>query len=74
MDFWSCFVSHFGSFENIRLSINMDNALSLTKFQLYLQWATFLDSEGRIMDSKALRKRIFYGGIEHSLRKEVCTL
>ncbi|RVW47505.1 TBC1 domain family member 15 [Vitis vinifera] len=51
----------------------MDNALSLTKFQLYLQWATFLDSEGRIMDSKALRKRIFYGGIEHSLRKEVWT-
>ncbi|XP_059596503.1 uncharacterized protein LOC100260961 isoform X4 [Vitis vinifera] len=38
-----------------------------------LEWATFLDSEGRIMDSKALRKRIFYGGIEHSLRKEVWT-
>ncbi|KAJ9688709.1 hypothetical protein PVL29_014384 [Vitis rotundifolia] len=37
------------------------------------EWATFLDSEGRIMDSKALRKRIFYGGIEHSLRKEVWT-
>ncbi|XP_034699724.1 TBC1 domain family member 17 isoform X4 [Vitis riparia] len=38
-----------------------------------LEWAAFLDSEGRIMDSKALRKRIFYGGIEHSLRKEVWT-
>ncbi|XP_034699722.1 TBC1 domain family member 17 isoform X2 [Vitis riparia] len=37
------------------------------------EWAAFLDSEGRIMDSKALRKRIFYGGIEHSLRKEVWT-
>eukprot|EP00268_Persea_americana_P036537 TRINITY_DN3603_c0_g1_i1.p1 TRINITY_DN3603_c0_g1~~TRINITY_DN3603_c0_g1_i1.p1 ORF type:complete len:627 (-),score=103.60 TRINITY_DN3603_c0_g1_i1:790-2670(-) len=35
------------------------------------EWATFLDGEGRIMDSKALRKRIFYGGVEHSLRKEV---
>ncbi|KAB2071936.1 hypothetical protein ES319_A08G257000v1 [Gossypium barbadense] len=35
------------------------------------EWATFLDSEGRVVDSKALRKRIFYGGIEHKLRKEV---
>ncbi|PKA47841.1 hypothetical protein AXF42_Ash019852 [Apostasia shenzhenica] len=35
------------------------------------QWQTFLDSEGRVMDSKALRKRIFYGGIENSLRNEV---
>lgn len=35
------------------------------------EWATFLDSEGRVMDSKALRKRIFYGGVEHNLRKEV---
>lgn len=41
-------------------------------FLFILQWATFLDSEGRVMDSKALRKRIFYGGVEHSLRKEVC--
>ncbi|XP_020589006.1 TBC1 domain family member 15 [Phalaenopsis equestris] len=35
------------------------------------EWVTFLDSEGRIMDSKALIKRIFYGGLEHKLRKEV---
>ncbi|GMI88609.1 hypothetical protein like AT5G52580 [Hibiscus trionum] len=35
------------------------------------EWATFLDSEGRVVDSKALRKRIFYGGVEHKLRKEV---
>ncbi|KAG0480031.1 hypothetical protein HPP92_010889 [Vanilla planifolia] len=35
------------------------------------EWENFLDSEGRIMDSKALRKRIFYGGVEHKLRKEV---
>nr|XP_011469988.1 PREDICTED: LOW QUALITY PROTEIN: TBC1 domain family member 15-like [Fragaria vesca subsp. vesca] len=35
------------------------------------EWHTFLDSEGRIMDSEALRKRIFYGGVEHKLRKEV---
>ncbi|ERN16643.1 TBC1 domain family member 15 isoform X1 [Amborella trichopoda] len=35
------------------------------------EWATFLDEEGRIVDSKALRKRIFYGGVEHGLRKEV---
>ncbi|KAF5459189.1 hypothetical protein F2P56_023167, partial [Juglans regia] len=35
------------------------------------EWSMLLDSEGRIMDSKALRKRIFYGGVEHGLRKEV---
>ncbi|XWS70727.1 hypothetical protein CRYUN_Cryun03dG0072400 [Craigia yunnanensis] len=35
------------------------------------EWATFLDSEGRVVDSKALRKRIFYGGVEHKLRNEV---
>ncbi|PQM37146.1 TBC1 domain family member 15 [Prunus yedoensis var. nudiflora] len=35
------------------------------------EWKTFLDYEGRIMDSEALRKRIFYGGVEHELRKEV---
>lgn len=35
------------------------------------EWITFLDSEGRIMDSKALRKIIFYGGVENNLRKEV---
>nr|CAD1825839.1 unnamed protein product [Ananas comosus var. bracteatus] len=39
---------------------------------LYLEeWAAFLDSEGRVMDSKALRKRVFYGGVDHDLRKEV---
>nr|XP_025630407.1 TBC1 domain family member 15 isoform X2 [Arachis hypogaea] len=35
------------------------------------EWMTFLDSEGRVTDSEALRKRIFYGGLEHNLRKEV---
>ncbi|XP_022732102.1 TBC1 domain family member 17-like isoform X2 [Durio zibethinus] len=35
------------------------------------EWATFLDSEGRVLDSKAVRKRIFYGGVEHQLRREV---
>ncbi|XP_040951163.1 TBC1 domain family member 17 isoform X3 [Gossypium hirsutum] len=35
------------------------------------EWATFLDSEGRVVDPKALRKRIFYGGVEHKFRKEV---
>ncbi|XP_076929727.1 uncharacterized protein LOC143594262 isoform X2 [Bidens hawaiensis] len=35
------------------------------------EWSTFLDSEGRIVDSNALKKRIFYGGVEHNLRKEV---
>ncbi|PKA50622.1 hypothetical protein AXF42_Ash017961 [Apostasia shenzhenica] len=33
--------------------------------------ATFFDSEGRVNDSLALRKRIFYGGIEPNARKEV---
>ncbi|PIA42391.1 hypothetical protein AQUCO_02000087v1 [Aquilegia coerulea] len=35
------------------------------------EWATFLDAEGRILDSKSLRKRIFYGGLEHQIRNEV---
>jgi TBC1 domain family member 15 len=30
-----------------------------------------LDNDGRVMDSKALRKRVFYGGVEPELRKEV---
>ncbi|KAI3867425.1 hypothetical protein MKX03_036552 [Papaver bracteatum] len=34
------------------------------------EWETFLDAEGRILDSTGLRKRIFYGGVEHRLRKE----
>ncbi|MCO5586298.1 hypothetical protein L7F22_040237 [Adiantum nelumboides] len=40
----------------------------------YEEWATFLDSEGRVTDSKALRKRIFYGGLGHQLRREVWKL
>ncbi|KAL9242453.1 hypothetical protein vseg_016446 [Gypsophila vaccaria] len=35
------------------------------------EWISFLDSEGRVIDSKALRNRIFYGGIVHELRDEV---
>ncbi|GJY42842.1 RabGAP/TBC domain-containing protein [Tanacetum coccineum] len=35
------------------------------------EWSTFLDSEGRVGDPNALKKRIFYGGVEHKLRKEV---
>ncbi|KAI3805395.1 hypothetical protein L1987_27741 [Smallanthus sonchifolius] len=35
------------------------------------EWSTFLDSEGRIVDPDAFRKRIFYGGGEDNLRKEV---
>ncbi|XP_027329722.1 TBC1 domain family member 15 [Abrus precatorius] len=35
------------------------------------EWITFLDSEGRVMDSEALRKRVFYGGLDHKLRNEV---
>lgn len=30
-----------------------------------------MDNDGRVMDSKALRKRVFYGGVEPELRKEV---
>ncbi|XP_054805639.1 uncharacterized protein LOC129308520 [Prosopis cineraria] len=37
----------------------------------YEEWITFIDSEGRVTDLKALRKRIFYGGLDHQLRKEV---
>ncbi|KAI4335687.1 hypothetical protein L6164_014311 [Bauhinia variegata] len=35
------------------------------------EWTTFLDSEGRVTDSEALRKKIFYGGLDHKLRSEV---
>ncbi|XP_024959245.1 TBC1 domain family member 15-like isoform X1 [Cynara cardunculus var. scolymus] len=35
------------------------------------EWSTFLDAEGRVVDPNALKKRIFYGGVEHNLRKEV---
>ncbi|OEL13835.1 TBC1 domain family member 15 [Dichanthelium oligosanthes] len=35
------------------------------------EWTAFLDPEGRVMDSKALRKKVFYGGVDHVLRKEV---
>ncbi|KAM0008610.1 putative small G signaling modulator, Rab-binding protein [Helianthus debilis subsp. tardiflorus] len=35
------------------------------------EWSTFLDYEGRVIDPNALKKRIFYGGLEHNLRKEV---
>ncbi|CAN8252709.1 unnamed protein product [Cochlearia groenlandica] len=35
------------------------------------EFTAFLDSEGRVVESKALRERVFYGGIEHQLRKEV---
>ncbi|KAL8136088.1 hypothetical protein AgCh_010621 [Apium graveolens] len=38
------------------------------------EWECFLDPEGRVLDEKSLRKRIFYGGVEHPLRKEVWTL
>ena len=54
----------------IRYVIGIFDNLKFNCF--FFQWATFLDSEGRVVDSKALRKRIFYGGVEHILRKEVC--
>lgn len=44
---------------------------ALTGELFNLQWETFLDSEGRIADSNAFRKRIFYGGVEHNMRKDV---
>ncbi|KAI3524435.1 hypothetical protein L1887_03090 [Cichorium endivia] len=35
------------------------------------EWATFLDDEGRVVCPNDLKKRIFYGGVDHSLRKEI---
>jgi hypothetical protein len=35
------------------------------------EFTALLDSEGRVVESKALRERVFYGGIEHQLRREV---
>ncbi|KAK1418467.1 hypothetical protein QVD17_27612 [Tagetes erecta] len=37
----------------------------------FQEWSTFLDTEGRVVDPTALKKRIFYGGVDHNLRKEV---
>ncbi|KAL7602440.1 uncharacterized protein LOC111878782 [Lactuca sativa] len=36
-----------------------------------IQWSNFLDYEGLVMDPNALKKRIFFGEVEYSLRKEV---
>lgn len=35
------------------------------------EWATFLDKEGRVVDPKSLKRRVFHGGCEPSLRIEV---
>ncbi|MCO5569513.1 hypothetical protein L7F22_023226 [Adiantum nelumboides] len=64
-----------GTFELVESKLN-DSSLSVWgRARLppleYEEWATFLDSEGRVTDSKALRKRIFYGGLGHQLRREV---
>ena len=56
------------------LNVHATTVLVVFKFLFYFQWATFLDSEGRVMDAKALKKRIFYGGVEHTTRREVCCL
>ncbi|CAK9211617.1 unnamed protein product, partial [Sphagnum troendelagicum] len=32
------------------------------------EWMTFLDAEGRVMDPRTLKKRIFHGGVEQKLR------
>ncbi|XP_023734040.3 uncharacterized protein LOC111881887 isoform X2 [Lactuca sativa] len=35
------------------------------------EWGMFLDAEGRVVSPSDLKKRIFYGGVDHSLRKEI---
>ncbi|CAM6103717.1 unnamed protein product [Calypogeia fissa] len=35
------------------------------------EWTSFMDSEGRVVDPKALKKRIFHGGLEPGLRPQV---
>lgn len=40
-----------------------------------MQWDnTFKDREGRVVDPKALKKLVFYGGVEPDLRPEVLFL
>jgi hypothetical protein len=39
-----------------------------------VQWVTFLDNKGRVVDPKALKKRVFHGGVEPNLRREVLYL
>lgn len=64
-----------GTFELVDLKQNDPPLLAWGRARLppleTEEWATFLDSEGRVVDSKAFRKRIFYGGVEHRLRHEV---
>jgi len=55
---------------SVPVFLSKSSVICLKKFQ---QWTAFLDPEGRVMDSKALRKKVFYGGVEHVLRKEVYT-
>ena len=34
-------------------------------------WKTYFDEDGRIKDFQALKEKIYYGGVENSIRKEV---
>nr|KAJ0205679.1 hypothetical protein LSAT_V11C500293270 [Lactuca sativa] len=37
---------------------------------LFFRWSNILDYEGLVIDPNALKKRIFYGKVEYSFRKE----
>lgn len=45
--------------------------LTRSLIMLDVQWLTFLDNEGRVVDPKAMKKRVFHGGVEQNLRREV---
>ncbi|CAL5329383.1 unnamed protein product [Camellia sinensis] len=61
--------------ESLKVPFRVNDVLSALPRQI--SWPVLnnlhsaVDSEGRIIDSKALRKRIFYGGVDPGLRKEV---
>lgn len=47
----------------------------MVNFTVFLvQWVTFLDNKGRVVDPKSLKKRVFHGGVEPNLRQEVLHL
>nr|KYP55732.1 TBC1 domain family member 15 [Cajanus cajan] len=67
----SYMVSIVMDFDNLSLVWGKPRQPPLGSEEKNLQWITFLDSEGRVTDSEALRKRVFYGGLDHELRNEV---
>nr|KAJ0204280.1 hypothetical protein LSAT_V11C500293310 [Lactuca sativa] len=70
---FSKFLNHLSlCFKCIKLQLMPNLAASdAVKCNGTRKWSNFLDYEGLVMDPNALKKRIFFGEVEYSLRKEV---